>query len=302
MMAYDLRRCEEFTKLHRAFIVGTVSILSLCSSFAAQAQNTADATLELTFTLTGVTITDTLTNNTSPATFETSTEVGDLVFEDIGPNGSTFTGESPSNPPGSIGSASASEEVLLNGLDPFVDDYDLDSFGIGDSLVTTMNASASAQTPGSVFFGQVSSENILYFSVFGAETDLYTFSFDYSAVFTGTLDSTWMPGITLAIGDGDSVIGAADSTIAGPSSEFVVASNYFSLSEFNDSNAVVPLNEMTSGSFDVAFGPGDDGLSISFLSSLVVNAGVAEVPEPSTCALALGFAVVCLAGVGRKRS
>jgi len=114
-------------------------------------------------------------------------DAGNVIVEDIGPNGSTFSGDSPSNPPGSVGTASASENVVLNGLDPFVDDYDRDSFGIGDNLVSTMTASASAQTPESVFCGQVNSEYVLYFSVFGDETDRYTFFFDYSAELIGSL-------------------------------------------------------------------------------------------------------------------
>ena len=195
-------------------------------------------------------------------------------------------GESPSNPPGSVGTASAAESVLLNGLDPFDDDsIDQDSFGIGDSLVSTMTASASAQTPGSVFFGQVESDNVLYFSVFGVETDQYTFHFDYSAVLTGSLDSSSLPGVTLAFGDGDEVNGSADSTLAGPPNNFVVEANYFDLGTFNNSNTLIPLNEMTSGSFEVAFNPGDDVLSIHFLSSLIVNAGVDAVPEPASLGL-----------------
>ena len=277
----------------RALTICYLAVVIVGTSFETQAQNTADATLELTFTLTDVTITDTLTGNTSPATFETTTQAGDLMFEDIGPNGNTFAGGSSNNPPGSVGSASASEDILLNGLDPFVDDYDQDSFGIGDSLVSTMNASASAETPGSVFFGQVSSENQLYFSVFGDDTDSYTFFFDYSAALTGTLDSSSLPGATLAIGDGDEVSGLADTTVAGPSNEFVVLTDYFNLSLFNSSNVAVPIDQSDSGSFEVAFDPGDNDLSITFLSTLVVNARVDEVPEPTTGTLVL--MLFCLA-------
>jgi hypothetical protein len=273
-------------KRRRVFVVGLASAAWLGATLSAQAQNTADATLELTITLTGVTITDAI-GNTTQALFETSSEAGDLRFEDIGPNGSTFTGESPNNPPGSVGTASASETVLLNGLDPFDDNVDInqDSFGIGDSLVSTMTASASAQTPGSVFFGQVESESVLFFSVFGDETDRYTFHFDYSAVLTGSLDSSALPGATLAFGDGDEVSGSADTTVAGPPNDFVVEADFFHLGMFNGGNTLVPLNEMASGSFDVAFNPGDDGLSITFRSGLVVNAGVEEVPEPTSLAL-----------------
>lgn len=263
-------------KRHRTRVSTVVIAALLFVSLSASGQNTADATLELTFTLTGVTITDTLSNNTFPAIFETSEEPGDLLFEDIGPNSSTFDGQSPNNPPGSIGSGSASEQVSLNGLDPFVDDYDMDSFGIGDSLVLTMNAFASATTPWSVFFGQVSSENILFFSVFGSETDQYTFSFDYSAVLTGSLDSSALPGNTLVVSSGDEIVGAADSTVAGPESSFLVAADYFQLNEFNSTSSVESVSESVSGSFDVAFDPGDDQLSISFISSLVVNAVVDE--------------------------
>lgn len=234
---------------YRALAIGLATVAILIATSAAQAQNTADATLELTITLTGVTITDTNTGNSTSATFETTSEAGDLIFEDIGPNGSTFMGESPNNPPDSVGTASASESVLLNGLDPFVDDYDQDSFGIGDSLVSTMTASASAETPGSVFFGQVASENVLYFSVFGTETDQYTFHFDYSAALSGSLDSSSLPGATLASGDGDEVSGLAESTLAGPPNDFVVAADYFSLGTFNNANTLIPLNEMASSSF-----------------------------------------------------
>ena len=272
-------------RLCRVLAITLASVAILGASIAAQAQNTANATLELTFTLTDVTITDTTTGNTISATFDTTSEAGDVIFEDIGPNGSTYTGESPSNPPGSVGSASAAESVLLNGLDPFVDDYDQDSFGIGDSLVSTMTASASAQTPGSVFFGQVASENVLSFSVFGSETDRFKFHFDYSAVLTGSLDSSSLPGVTLAFGDGDEVSGSADYTLAGPPNDFIVNANYFDLGTFNNSNTLLPLNEMTSGSFEVAFNPGDDVLSVNFLSSLVVNAGVELVPEPTSLGL-----------------
>lgn len=281
----------------RVLAVSVALVVLLGMSAAALAQNTADATLQLTFTLTDVTITDEFDTTTS-VTFETSSESGDVRFEDIGPNSGTFTGESPNNPPNSVGSASASEEVSLNGLDPFEDDYDLDSFGIGDSLVLTMHAFASAETPGSVFFGQVSSENVLYFSVFGLETDRYTFYFDWSAVLTGTLDSSWMPGSTLAIGEGDEVNGHADYTESSIENDFVVETDYFDLSQFNNSGLLLPLNEMDSGSFQVAFDPGDDGLSITFLAGLVVNAGV-EVPEPASCVL-LGLALLYPVSMRRR--
>lgn len=250
--------------------------LMLSGSLAARAQNTADATLELTFTLTNVTITDTVANTSRVATFETSNEVGDLLFEDIGPNSSTFDGGSPNNPPGSVGSAFASEQVSLNGLDPFVDFYDQDSFGIGDSLVLTMNVSASAETPGSVFFAQVAGDNTLFFSVFGSETDQFTFSFDYSAVLTGSLDSSFLPGTTLVTSSGDEVSGLADSTVSGPPNSFLVEFDYFQLNEFNSTDMFESVDRMASGSFDVAFDPGDDQLSITFLSSLLVNARVDE--------------------------
>ena len=241
---------------------------------------TADATLELTITLTGVTITDTLTNNSSPAVFETSEQVGDLLFEDVGPNGSTFGGGSSNNPPGSVGSGSGMETVLLNGLDVFVDPYDQDSFGIGDSLVTTMEASASAETPDSVYFGQVNSENTLFFSPFGSETDQYTFSFDYSASLTGTLDSTALAGTTLAFADGDEVTGEGEDFDTGEPESFLVLSTYFSLGSGNSSSSAVNLNETATGSFDVAFDPGDSAMSITFASSLVVNARVDPVAQP----------------------
>jgi len=81
-------------------------ILVLALSAQVRAQNFADATLELSLTLTDVTITDTLTGSTGSAIFETSSEPGDLIFEDIGPNGFAVSGGSQANPPGSIGSAS----------------------------------------------------------------------------------------------------------------------------------------------------------------------------------------------------
>jgi hypothetical protein len=270
-----------------AFGIPFAAFAIAITSAATAAPITADATLELTFTLTDVTITDTLTGATSSATFETSTEAGDLRFEDIGPNGGTFTGEDPANPPGSVGAATASESILLNGLDPFVDDYDQDSFGIGDSLVTTMSAFATAETPGSVFFGQVNSDNTLYFSVFGVETDRYTFHFDYSAVLTGSLDSTALPGVTLVLADGNEVSGAADTTLAGPPNEFVVAMDYFSLDTFNGSGILLPLDEMDSGSFEVAFDAGDDNLRITFLSQLLVNARPEAIPEPASLGMLL---------------
>lgn len=288
-------------KLHRASALGALSALILNVPLAAHGQITAEATLEVTFTLTGVTITDTLTNNTYPATFETTSDVGDLIFEDIGPNTSTFDGGTTTNPPGSVGSGNASEDVSLNGLDPFVDFYDQDSFGIGDSLVLTMNASASAETPGSVFLGQVASENILYFSVFTADTDQFTFSFDYSVVLSGALDSSAVPGTTLVVSSGDEVKGLAESTVVGPPNSFLVASNYFDLSEFNSTSGLVSVDEIASGSFDVTFDPGDDQLSISFLSTLVVNARADAVPEPTSCSLLLGLAACCLARGGRRR-
>lgn len=275
-------------------LIGLAAFAILKAAEAAHGQNSANAKLELTFTLTAVEITDTLTGNSMPATFETSTGVGDIVFEDIGPNGNTYTGGSPSNPIGSIGSGTAEEKVLLNGLDPFVDDYDLDSFGIGDSLVSTMTVSATATTPGSVFFGQVSSDNTLYFSTYGSDTDRFTFYFDYTAVITGNLDSSWMPGVTLGFGDGDEVNATADTTLAGPPSSFVVASNYFDIGYYNTSNTAVPLNDATSGSLVVEFAPGDNSLRITFLSNLVVNAEVASIPEPSSAVLALfSLPVIC---------
>lgn len=266
---------------------------TLCATVAAQASaaNTADAQLVLTFTLDDVIITDTLTNHSTSATFETSSEVGDLIFEDIGPNSWAPSGGAPANPVGSIGSASSSESVLFNGLDPFIDDYDQDSFGIGDSVVLTMNVSASATTPGSIFFAQVASDIVLYFGVYGEETDQYTFRFTYDAQLTGTLDNTSLPGNVLAFGEGFNVNGHADSTVAGPPNDFEVFDalpdeSYFFLGAFNAPNTFLPLNESDTNTFDVVFDPGDSSLSINFLSGLLVNATV-EVPEPTSLGLLL---------------
>ncbi len=280
-------------KPHRVSAIGAVSALVLSAALTAHGQIIADATLEVTYTLTDVTITDEF-GNSFPATFETTNEVGDLIFEDIGPNSSTFAGEAGDNPPGSVGSASASEDVSLNGLDPFVDFYDQDSFGIGDSLVLTMNAFASAETPDSVFFAQVDSENTLFFSQFLNPTDQLTFSFDYSAEITGTLDSSALPGTSLVVTEDSEVIGYADVTEAGPPNSFLAAMDLFDFTEFNDSG-VVPLMDLVTGSFDVAFDPGDDLLEITFLSRLVVNARVDPIPEPAAGTLVLGFAACFLA-------
>lgn len=259
-----------------AFLLTT----TLVASPAAAAPNTADATLELTVTLTGVTIFDTISGTSFPATIETSEEPGDVLFEDAGPNGFTADGGSSNNPPGSVGSSGTSETVLLNGIDLDEGEYDMDSFGIGDSLVTTMEVSATAETPGSVFFGQVNSENTLFFSHFGADTDQFTFSFDYSASLTGTLDSTAQPGVASVFATGDEVTGEAEDTLAGPPNSFLAASDFFSFASFNDDNAIESLDELASGSFDVTFDAGDNTLSITFASSLVVNARVEDVLTP----------------------
>ncbi|QDT69670.1 hypothetical protein MalM25_26090 [Planctomycetes bacterium MalM25] len=266
--------------MRRSLFLGLLPAIALIAAPAAAAPNTADATLELTITLTGVTITDTVSGTSFPAVFETSNEVGDLLFEDAGPNGFTADGGSSNNPPGSVGSGGASETVLLNGIDLDEGEYDMDSFGIGDSLVTTMEVSATAETPGSVFFAQVNSENTLWFSHFGADTDQFTFSFDYSATLTGSLDTTGSPGVTSVTVDDAEVIGGAEDTLSGSSISFLAASDFASFASFNDDNTVENLDELASGTFDVAFDAGDNALSITFASSLVVNAGVEDVLTP----------------------
>lgn len=276
---------------------------------AAHAAITADADLVLTFTLTDVVITDTLTDTSESAIFETSQEVGDVIFEDVGPNGGALAKGADTNPANSIGSASATETVSLNGLDVFEDDYDMDSFGIGDSVVITLNTFASATTPGSVFFGQAGGGLVLdtpalelYFSILGEETDQYSFFFDYEAEFSGTLDGTALPGTTLAFAEGLSVQGRAGSTLDGPESLFDVFDEpdlpYFNLGAVNHDQAIEPFNEQASGSFEVAFNPGDNDLGVLLDYSLIVNARV-DVPEPSSLGL---LALGSLVSLRRRRN
>lgn len=280
-------------------VFGLAVAMSLFASASAKAQNTADATLELTIRLDRITKTDTLTNSTTDAILENSSEVGDLIFEDFGPNGSVAFGGSPTNPVGSVGAATASEAILVNGLDPFIDDITEDTFGIGDSFVSTMTVTSSAMTPGSVFFGQVNSENSLFFSSFLDETDRFTFHFEWAAVLTGDLDNS-LDGISLAFGDGTDVTALADSTVSGTPNEFLVASDFFNLGTAWGVDGLLQVSEIDSGSFDVAFDAGDSDLQISFRSGLIVNARVAAVPEPASGSLVLAMLVPL--AIRRRRS
>ena len=255
---------------------------ALADNIQALPANTADAQLVLTFTL------DQVLLNGSAAQFETSDQAGDILFEDVGPNGNTSNGGRSGNPPGSIGGGSASISYSLNGIDPFVGNYDQDSFGIGDSLVMTMNASASATTPGSLFFAQVTDEATLYFSTFGGPTDQFTFQFSYDAELTGTLDNTAFPGdVALALAQGNAIFAEVESPESGPGYSFDVFSGddppYFQFFDINSAGTQQNLNDTTNGSFDVVFAPGDNGLSITFDTNLVVNAEV--IPEPGSLAL-----------------
>lgn len=264
--------------LHLAALIAGVGL-----SCPAAAANTADAQLVLTITL------DDVLMNGSSATFDTSFETGNIGFSDIGPNGFTLADGFSNNPPGSVGSANAAISYSLNGLDPFVDDYDMDSFGIGDSVVVTMNASASATTPGSIFFAQVSEQLTLSFESFASDTDQFTFYFSWEAHLTGNLDNTSAPGSVLALADGLDVGGEVQSPAFGNPYDFLVWDSdvegpYFSLGQFNASMTADTLDEMDSGTFEVEFNPGDYDMAINFYSDLVVNATV-EVPEPSSLAL-----------------
>lgn len=263
-----------------------VCALALGAAHQASGQNTADATLVLTITLDDVLLTDEV-GNSSSATFENSTNpVGDLLFEDIGSGGGTTGGAASFSPPGSIGTHSASQITLLNGLDPEIDDIDNDSFDIGDSLVATLTTSASATTPGSRFFAQANSENILSFSSYLDPADKLTFLFSYTAELMGTLDNSYAPGVSLALSTDNTVDAHVDSPDVGPPYDFNVATDHFQFFPINFGDSVLPVSESTSGSFQVEFAPGDYGLSITFASSLVVNAEVEAVPEPSTLWLA----------------
>ena len=278
-------------KVRGLLAIGLVTLVVPVFSSKAEAQNTADATLELTYTLTNVTITDTLTNTTNQAVFQTTAGGGggDLLFEDFGPNGSTIGAGSSMNPVGSVGSTAANETILVNGLDPFDDDIDIneDSFGIGDSIVLTLGVSASAETPGSVFFAQVNSDNTLFFQSFGDPTEQLEFFFDYSAVLTGTLDSSPLPGTAIAVADNSEVSSTSRDFDTGDSNTVVVATDLFLFGVLSDDSLSVPLNDSASGNFAIAFGPGDSDLTIDFQSELVVNARVNAVPEPNSLALAL---------------
>lgn len=259
------------------------ALWSALVSGQAYATNTAESRLEMTYTLDNV-----LINGTTPATFETSLEVGDLVFEDFGPNGSEFTGESNSNPPASVGSATTSLAYSLNGLDPFIDDYDMDSFGIGDSLVVTMDVFASATTPGSLFFAQVSDESTLFFNHFLDSTDFLTFQFSWQAHLTATLDNTASPGSALTLADGVLVSADVESPDSGPAYSFDVATDFFQILESNPPSTLDTPDVIESGTFEVTFAPGDNALAINFLTGITANASV-EVPEPGSLALiALG--------------
>lgn len=273
--------------LHVAALLAGVGLA--CPAAAA---NTADAQLVLTITL------DDVLMNGSSATFDTSSEAGNIGFSDIGPNGYTIADGFSTNPPGSVGSANADISYSLNGIDPFEDDYDMDSFGIGDSVVVTMNASASATTPGSIFYGQVNDQLTLYFESFASDTDQFTFSFSWEAHLTGNLDNTSAPGSVLALADGLDVGGEVQSPAFGNSYDFLVWDSdadgpYFSLGQFNPSMTADTLDEMANGTFEVEFNPGDYDMTINFYSDLVVNATV-DVPEPSSLAL-LALGGLCLA-------
>lgn len=254
----------------------------------ASATNTADAQLIMTFTLDNV-----LINGSSQATFETTSDVGDLLFEDFGPNGNEFSSGSAGNPPGSVGSASTGLSYSLNGLDPFVDDYDQDSFGIGDSLVITMDVFTEATTPGSLFFAQVADESTLFFSSFLDSTDFLSFQFSWQADLTGTLDNTANPGTALALAEGLSVSADVSSPDSGPPYTIDVASDYFQFFEVNAPGSIDNISESDSGTFDITFAPGDNDLQINFVTDLTANASV-DVPEPSSLAL-LGLGGLCLA-------
>ncbi|XAL99877.1 PEP-CTERM sorting domain-containing protein [Phycisphaeraceae bacterium D3-23] len=268
---------------NRRLMIGCLAV-SACFVVSEARANAADARLQLTFTLDDVIYTDTATNEMRSAVFETSSEVGDLQFEDFGPNTNTFMGGGPSNPPGSVGFGSASEMQLVNGLDPFVDDIDMDAFGIGDSFMLTMDAFATVSTPGAVFFGQVASDAELFFTSFSDTSVAFTFEFSYEAELTGSLDTTFLPGSTSVFGEGLNVNGRAVDDASGNEYMFEVFdavpdTPYFDFVEFHSADSVLPLGDSASGSFSVAFNPGDSDLSINFLSGLTVNARIDDVTE-----------------------
>lgn len=276
-----LKTMLKFTWRHIAIIL--FASMVFCTQ-QARADVTADAQLVLTITVNDVFLIEPDDTGISALDF-------DIEISGVGVNTSLFGGGSPSNAPGALGTHSESEVVLFNGADVSAGDFNAFEVGLfpGDTIVITQNVEATATSPDSLFFSQVTSEISLSFDSFGGDDQRFLFDFDVAADLTGNFDLT-MPGSALALAQGDEILAVAESTVTGDPVDFILFSgeldNYYDIFELTSTLGSTSLNQSSTPlNIPVEFSPGDNQHTITFFSSLLVNASTDAIPEPSSSLL-----------------
>ncbi|MEO0476798.1 MAG: hypothetical protein AAF085_12650, partial [Planctomycetota bacterium] len=165
---------------------------ALCGAIALTSahQTTADVTAEAEVVLT-ITINDIFVQNPDNTGF--SAYDFNASVSNVDSNSTFFGGPSPSNDPGSIGSSSQSEVVLFNGADISDGNFEpfAESIGPGDTITITQNVQATATSPDSLYFSQITSDISIGFDSFTDEDDqFFIFDISISAELTGEFDLT----------------------------------------------------------------------------------------------------------------
>ncbi|MEO1236082.1 MAG: PEP-CTERM sorting domain-containing protein [Planctomycetota bacterium] len=293
---------------HGGPVLARAAVLAVAAAVAGPAAGSVvtpaslmEGELRLTLTLESVTVQNTQTQS-RPAAVPSA----DFSLNAVSIDGVLTDGGDPANPAGSVGGGTAGRSVTVNGAEVPGSGGTGFSLGVGDAFVLVLTASASAETPGSVFFGSATGGVGLGFvnnidELEDPEEQAFTYSFGYTAELIGAAAGGFGPDAMADLRAVGLEVGAVASDPDGSAVVSVVSAiDFFTLEGDGTDGGVAGIRESASGRVDVVLEAGDVDPLITFRADLLARAGV-PVPEPSAAALlaaALGGGWVL---AGRRR-